>query len=100
MLQKALPSHTHSILWIGTCISMFTCITFVLASVLAAVPACVSVFESPPCHSIRMDDPEQTYSISSPDFREDALDDMLCRIHLQSDDTDFLEQEGERDQLQ
>ena len=74
------------------------CIALVLASVLIVVPAYVSVFESPPHHSIRMDC-EQTYNIGSPDLREDALDDMLCRIHLQSDDPEYLEQEAERDQL-
>ena len=73
-------------------------IAFVLASVLVLVPVYMSVFESPPRLSIRMDQ-DQTYSIGSPDLREDALDDMLCRICLQSDDPDILEQEVERDQL-
>ena len=59
----------------------------------------MSVFESPPCHSARMDQ-EQTCNISSPDLREYALDDMLHRIHLQSDDPDILEHDAERDQLQ
>ena len=58
----------------------------------------MSVFESPPHHSARVDQ-DQTYNISSPDFREDALDDMLHRIHLQSDDPDVFEQDAERDQL-
>ena len=75
------------------------CITFVLTSVLVVVPTYMSVFESPPRHSIRMDR-EQIYNIGSPDLREDALDDMLCRICLQSDDQEYLEQEAERDQLQ
>ena len=75
------------------------CITFVLALVLVVVPAFMSVFGSPPHHSIRMDHSEQTYSIGTSDLREDSLDDMLHRIHLQSDDPDFLEQETERDQL-
>ena len=75
------------------------CITFVLALVLVAVPAYMSVFESPSHLSIRMDHPEQAYSIGSPDLREDALDDMLHRIHLQNDDPGFLEQEAKRDQL-
>ena len=48
---------------------------------------------------IRMDQ-EQTYNIGSPDLREDALGDMLCRIHLQSDDQEYFKQEAERDQLQ
>ena len=74
------------------------CIAFILALVLVSVAVHMSVFESPPCHSVRMDQ-EQTYNIGSPDLREDALDDMLCRIHLQSDDPDILGQEAERDQL-
>ena len=74
------------------------CIAFILALVLASVSTYMSVFESPPRHSIRMDQ-DETYSIGSPDLREDALDDMLCRIHLQSDDPELLEQEAERDQL-
>ena len=45
-------------------------------------------------------DQDQTYNIGSPDLREDALNDMLCRIHLQSDDPDILEHDAERDQLQ
>ena len=57
----------------------------------------MSVFESPPHPSIRMER-DQTYSLSSPDLREDALDDMMRRIHLQSDDPDFLKK-AERDQL-
>ena len=75
------------------------CIAFVLVSVLVAEPVYMSVFESPSHHSIRMDQ-EQTYNIGSPNLREDALDDMFCRIHLQSDDPEYLEQEAERDQLQ
>ena len=74
------------------------CITLILASVLISVLVYISVFESPPHHSVRMGQ-DQTYSIGSPDLREDALDDMLHRIHLQSDDPDILEQEAERDQL-
>ena len=66
------------------CIYVY-CIAFVLASVLVLVPVYMSVFESPPCLSVRMDHTEQTYSIGSPDLREDALDDMLHRIHLQSE---------------
>ena len=75
------------------------CIAFVLASLLVVAPACMSVFESPPHHSIRMEQ-DQTYSVGSTDLREDALDDMLHRIRLQSDDSEYLEQEAERDQLQ
>ena len=88
----------HSIAWYTHQYVYIHCITFVLASVLVAVPAYISAFESPPHHSIRMDQ-EQTYNIGLPDLREDALDDMLCRIHLQSDDPENLEQEAERDQL-
>ena len=44
-------------------------------------------------------DQDQMYSIGSLDLREDALDDMLCRICLQSDDPDILEQEAKRDRL-
>ena len=69
------------------------CIAFVLASVLVYM----SVFESPLCHSVRMDQ-DQTYSIGSPNLREDALGDVLCKIRLQSDDLNILKQE-ERDQL-
>ena len=58
----------------------------------------MSVFESPPHHSIRMDQ-DQAYNISSPDLREDALDDMLHRICLQSDDPDVLEHNAEGDHL-
>ena len=54
-------------------------------------------FESPPCPSARMEK-EQTYNKSSPDLREDALDDMMQRIRLQGDDPDHFE-ESERDQL-
>ena len=57
----------------------------------------MSVFESPPHPSTRME-MDQTYYLSSPDLMEDALDDMMHRIRLQSDDPDFLE-DSERDQL-
>ena len=59
--------------------------------------AYMSVFESPPHPSRRMER-DQTYYLSSPDLREDALGDMMLWIHLQSDDPDFVE-ETERDQL-
>ena len=58
----------------------------------------MSVFESPPHHS-RTIDQDQTYTMESPDLREDALDDMLCRICLQTEDSEVLERETERDQL-
>ena len=69
---------------------------YFIAFVLVLV--CMSVFESPPHHSVRMDQ-DQTYNIGSPDPREDALDDMLRRIRLQSDDPEVLECDAERDQL-
>ena len=58
----------------------------------------MSVFESPPRHSARMDQ-DQTYNIDSPDLREDVLDDMLWKIRLQSNDPEVLEHDAERDQL-
>ena len=96
MLQRALSSNTLMFNSVYQYMHQYLyCIGFVLASVLVSVY--MSVFESPLCYSVRMDQ-DQTYSIGSPDLREDTLDDMLCRIHLQSDDPDILEQE-ERDQL-
>ena len=89
---------SNSVYWYMHWYIYVHCIAFVLASVLVSISIYMSVFESPPCHSIRMDQ-DQTYSIGSSDLREDALDDMLCRICLQSDDPDILEQEAERDQL-
>ena len=76
------------------------CVLYCLcvASVLVLVFIYMSVLESPTHHSIRIDQ-DQTYSIGSPDLREDALDDVLCRICLQCDDSDILEQEAERNQL-
>ena len=88
MSQVASPSHTFMFIIVYKC--LLNCI------VLPLLLASMSVFESPPRHSIKMDE-DQMYNISSPDLREDALDDMLCRIHLQSDDPDLLEQEAERD---
>ena len=58
--------------------------------------AYMSVSESPPHHSVRW---IRNNHISSADLREDALDDMLHRICLQSDDPDILEHDAERDQL-
>ena len=87
MSQRALSSHTL------TFISVYKCMYYI-----ALLLAHMSVFESLPRHSVRMDQ-EQTKNISSPDLREDALDNMLCRIHLQIDDPDVLEHDAERDQL-
>ena len=90
MSQEPLPSHTLK----------FTSVQkqyrYIIAFVLVLVH--MSVFESPPCHSARMD-PDQTYNIRSPDLREDALDDMLLRIRLQSDDSETSKSDAERDQL-
>ena len=59
------------------------------------VLALISVFDLSPPHPRGMN----TYSISSPDLWEDALDDMLCRIHLQGEDQDFIDCESEQEQL-
>ena len=58
----------------------------------------MSVFESSPCHSRTMD-PDQTYTMESPDLRKDALDDTLHRIRPQTDDPEVSERESECDQL-
>ena len=80
MSERASPSHTPMFISVYKQYRHFTAFILVLAH--------MSVFESPPCHSARMDQ-DQTYNIGSPDLREDALDDMLHRIHLQSDDPKF-----------
>ena len=82
MPQRASPSHTLTFISVYKQYRYLT--TFVLVS---------------PCHSTRMDQ-DQTYNIGSPDLREDAVDDMQCRIHLQSDDPDVLEHDVERDHIQ
>ena len=88
MSQRALPSQTL----------MFASVYKQYRYITALVLVCMSVFESPPHCSIRTDQ-DQTYNIGSPDLREDALDDMLRRIRLQSDDPENLESDAERDQL-
>ena len=45
----------------------------------------MSVFDLSPPHSEKMD----TYSIGSTDLREDALDDMMCLIHLNSEEPEL-----------
>ena len=40
-----------------------------------------------------------TYSIGSTDLREDALDDMMHHICLNSEDPELLEHESEHEQL-
>ena len=90
MSQKASLSHTLTFISVYKQYRYFTAFVLVLA--------CMSVFESPPHCSVRMDQ-DQTYNIGSPDLREEALDDMLHRIHLQSDDPGILEHDAERDQL-
>ena len=90
MSQRALPSHTL----------MFTSVykqyRYITAFILVLLY--ISAFESPPHHSARMDE-DQTYNIGSSDLREDALDNMLCRIPLQSDDPEVLESDAGRDQI-
>ena len=89
MPQGALPSHTLTFVFVYR--QYRYCMIFVLLVLH------MSVFESPPRPSTRMERDQMCY-LNSPDLREDALDDMMCRIHLQSDDPDFSE-ETERDQL-
>ena len=91
MSQRPLPSNTL------TFISVYKQYRYIIAFVL--VLACMSVFESRAHHSTSMDR-DQTYNIGSPDLREDALNDMLQRIHIQSDDPEVLESNAEKDQLQ
>ena len=55
----------------------------------------MSVFDLSPPRSRRMD----TYSIGSTHLREDALDDMMHCIHLNSQDPELLECESEHEQL-
>ena len=55
----------------------------------------MSVFNLSPLHSRKMD----TYSIGSTDLREDALDDMMHRICLSSEESELLECESEQEQL-
>ena len=90
MSQEALPSHTLMFIFVYR--QYRYCMIFVF------FVAYMSVFESPPCSSTKMER-DQTYYLTSPDLRADALDDMMHRLHLQGDDPDFLE-ETERDQLQ
>ena len=80
----ASPSHVFTFIIVY---KYLYCIVFVL------LLAYMSVFESPPCPSMRMGQ-GQTYSINFPDLREDALDDMLHRIQLQSDYPDLLDKRG------
>ena len=83
MIEGASPSHTL----------LFTavyCMYYIFI-----VLALMSVFDlSPPCPR-GMD----TYGISLPDLREDALDGMMCCIHLQGEDQDFIDCESEQEQL-
>ena len=55
----------------------------------------MSVFDLSPPHPRGMD----TYSISSPDLWEDALDNMMRCIWLQNEDQDFMDHESEQEQL-
>ena len=90
MPQGALPSHTLTFIFVYRQYRHYM--------IFALLVVYMSVFESPPCPSTMMER-DQTYYLSSPDLREDAVDNMMCRICLQSDDPDLLEQEAERDQL-
>ena len=49
----------------------------------------MSIFDSPP-HCSQAIDMEQTYPVETPDLCGDSLDDMLCRINLQSEDYETL----------
>ena len=82
MIGGASPSHT-----LFTTVYCMYCIFIPLAL--------MSVFDLSPPHLRGMD----TYSISSPDLREDALDDMMRHIHLQGEGQDFIDQESEQEQL-
>ena len=42
----------------------------------------------------------ETFNISSTDLRDDALDDMMRRIHLDSQNLELLERENEREMEQ
>ena len=53
----------------------------------------MSVFNLSPPRSTGMIEREQTYNIGSSDLCEDALDNMMHHICLQSDDQGYLDQE-------
>ena len=81
MVEGASPSHTF----------LFTvvyCMYYILT-----VLALMSVFNLSPPHSTGMMETEQTYNIGSSDLCDDALDDMMHHISLQSDDQGYLDQE-------
>ena len=80
MPWEASPSHTLTFIFVYR--QYRYCMIFTLSV------AYMSVFESPPCSSTRMER-NQTYYLRSPDLREDTLDDMMHRIRLQGDDPDF-----------
>ena len=85
MVEGASPSHTF----------LFTvvyCMYYILT-----VLVLISVFDlSPPC-STGMVEKEQTYNIGSSDLCEDALDNMMHCLCLQSDDQGYLDQEVNRE---
>ena len=58
--------------------------------------ALMSIFVSPPHHSRTMDQ-DQFFPMESTELREDALDDMLHRINLQTEDPEVLQRESECD---
>ena len=83
MIEGALPSHTL----------LFTAV-YCMYNIFIVL-ALMSVFDlSPPCPR-GMD----TYSISSPELQEDALNDVMRRIRLQGKDQDFIDCESEQEQL-
>ena len=83
MVAEALPSHTFLFMAVYCMYYFFI------------VLALMSVFDLSPPHPRGMD----TYSISSPDLQEDALDDMMHHIRLQGEDQDFIDCESEQEQL-
>ena len=73
MIGGALPSHTLLFMAVYCMYYIFIVLTL------------MSVFELSSPHPRGVD----TYSVSSPDLWEDALDDMMHYIHLQGEDQDF-----------
>ena len=79
---------THFLVFNCVPCMIFVCYSFI-------VLALMSVFDLSPLRSRRMD----TYSIGSTDLRDDALDDMMHHIHLNSKESEFMDQESEQEQL-
>ena len=83
MIGGASPSHTLLFMTVY-------CMYYIFIAL-----ALMSVFDLNQPHLRMMD----TYSISSPDLQEDALDDMMHRIHLQGEDQDILDHASEQEQM-